>query len=99
MDTFVDFISTWINLPRQKKSENTLLSNKSNHYFTFSYIGIQIYDIQQNILKKCPALQQFYFRDVLLSKKSRSRLESRTLSQYTFLDIVAFGDTKFEPVK
>ena len=45
MDTFVDFISTWINLPHQKKSDDTLLSNKSSHYFTFSNIGIQIYDI------------------------------------------------------
>ena len=44
-----------INLPSQKNPENELLSNKSNHYFTYSNIGIQIYDIQQSILKKCPA--------------------------------------------
>ena len=45
----VDFVSTSISTSILKK--NTLLSNKSNHYFTFSNIGIQIYDdIQKNIL-------------------------------------------------
>ena len=55
MATLVDFIPTWINLPCQKKSENILLFNKSNHYFTFPNIDIQIYVIQQSILKKYPA--------------------------------------------
>ena len=92
-DIFVDFMSTWINISRQKKfCKNTLLSNKSNHYFTFSNIGIQIYNIQQSILKKCPAFQQINFRDALLSKKNKSKLESRTLPQYTLLDIVDFED-------
>ena len=53
----------------KKSPENKLLSNKSNHYFTFSNIGIQIYDIQQRILKKGPAFQHFLFSEVLLHKK------------------------------
>ena len=37
-----------------KKAENTLSTNKWNHYFTFSNSGIQIYNIKQRILKKRP---------------------------------------------
>ena len=76
-----------------KKAENTLVPNKSNHYFIFSNIGIQIYDIKQSILKKASCFLTILFRDVLLSKKNRSKLESMTLSQFTLLDIVDFVDT------
>ena len=85
MGTFVDFISTWINLLRQKSSENTLLSNKSNHYFTFSNIGIQIYDIQQSILKSVLLFINFILEMSCFLRKIRA---SRTLSQYTLLVIV-----------
>ena len=69
----------WISLPRQKKTcENTSSSNKSNYYFTFLNISIQIYDIQQR-----------FWKNVLFSKK----MKSRTISQNTLLDIVDFVDT------
>ena len=55
MNTFVDLILLWIQLPRPKKFENSILPNKSNHYFTFSNIAIQIYAIRQSNSKKCPA--------------------------------------------
>ena len=50
MNTFVDLILLWIQLPRPKNSENSILPNKSNHYFTN-----QIYAIRQSNSKKCPA--------------------------------------------
>ena len=53
IDTFVDFISTWINLPRQKIF--IFVEYTSYRYPICSNIILQIYDIQQSILRKGPA--------------------------------------------
>ena len=77
MDTFL--FSTWRSLPRSF-SENTLSSDKKN---IVSNVGIQIYNIQQSVLKKILLYINLYqLKNVLLSKKKDSKLEGRTPKIY-----------------
>ena len=55
IDTFVDFISTWINLPRQKIVWKYIIVQYIKSISHLLKYYPQIYDIQQSIIRKCPA--------------------------------------------
>ena len=54
MDTFVDLISTWINLLCQTNIRKYIIVQHIKSLFHLQSIILQIYDIQQSILRLCP---------------------------------------------